>query len=557
MVSPVNVLPPPHIDKDELDVPDLQAWIKYINKGGNPNQDIFGTPLILVLFKVLACTEYDDQLEKFSELIDLLLRKGVNPNVKCDSWEIHNNNFSNLAPLHILYLYWKLRDWSEQSDKVFEEVFNRMLNDPKVDIRTTFSEEFSDRTPDWDSMRSCDGDYHVSLRNLLEEATLFHYASSLGDTETVDKLIQRDPDLIHLTCFTVCGKNLLTYRSASQQEDDENSIHKTELESNQKGIIAIASSRVKDPYVFNVERIVRVTPLHIAAREAHPITCGFLVGRSAYRGALDSSGGSPYDYLMRAFQGWKNGGGLGCYGEHFSFRADDEVKALGKLLKYLPSIPKSLPLAHCLIHKVGYSILYDNRLKIPVYVYECLTEENLEKNATRGTLGFTQDHEVPNLNRSKNSDYAHSGYHKGHSRAAANAVQSEEAMRDTFKLSNAFPEDPSHNLGYWKALEGRVRELVKKNDCVEVFTGHLFLSKINKDDGVKRVSYKVIGGGEVAVPTHCYKVLFIHKKRTMQQLAYLLPNMSIKTGKNLDSFLVTVEKIQILSGVIFSSHHRD
>jgi DNA/RNA endonuclease G (NUC1) len=243
---------------------------------------------------------------------------------------------------------------------------------------------------------------------------------------------------------------------------------------------------------------------------------------------------------------------MSCYGEVFPFRTAQEIKVLRQLLKFIPLMPRTLPQAHCIIHKVGYSILYDTRLKVPVYTYECLKEEDLAKEATRGNLNFTQDKEVPAPNRSKNTDYAHSGYHKGHSRPAADAVESTEAMQDTFKLSNAFPENPTLNLGYWKSLEMHVRELVKKSRCVEVFTGCLFLPKMCKD-GIKRVAFEVIGEGHVAVPTHCYKVLFIHKKQRIEQVAYVLPNASLKPGKTLDVFLKTVEEIQSLSGVIFNT----
>lgn len=95
-------------------------------------------------------------------------------------------------------------------DICLEQFFNRIIEDPRTNLRATFSEEYTDRAPDWDSKRgSLDLDFHDTLRNLLEDANLLHYASSIGDIITVNKLLDRDPDLIHSQCSTVAGKNLL------------------------------------------------------------------------------------------------------------------------------------------------------------------------------------------------------------------------------------------------------------------------------------------------------------------------------------------------------------
>lgn len=553
---------------DDLDPPDLALWSDYLRSGGDPNQieiqHAFGNSLIVMTFQGLECRCYNNQLREFSEFIDLLLTAGANPNEIADECRIIANGeetiLSNVTCLHILYLFWKLNRWSEEQDHYLEETFDRMINDPRVDLRAIFSEEYSSRDPDWDSARHGDDSrFHVSLRNLIEDATLLHYAAMLGDAQTIDKLLVRDPGLIHLPCFTVEGKNLLGVSKASHKprmtEDPGKGILYPAVKTRALGIIAICGSGVKDPHVFSVTRYGRITALHLAARELKSEACLYLVGRDAYRGAEAEEEGArstPLDFLKRAYKGWIDAGGYGVNWEKFDFIAPHKFKKLQSLLKFLPQIPKSLPQPYLWRHFNGYSILYDARTKVAMAAYECLTRESFKKQAERKGLSFTQDREIPPPNRSKNTDYLNSGYQRGHFRPAADATETTEAMRETFKYSNVFPQNPRLNMGCWSQLEQRVRELTLNHDFVEVFTGAFNLPTIGVD-GKKRISYEVIGSGHVAVPSHLYKVLFLRNGLRESSLAYLFPNEPPPPGKGVDSFRVPVDTIQGLSGILFSS----
>ena len=583
----------------------------YIRAGGNPNEELWGIPLIAVLFRALSCRCYDDELTLFFQLVDLLLKRGADPNVTVDDVTItyavcseknesffkRGEVFSKATCFQILYFYLKLKKWDPEKEWILEQLFDRLLQDPKVDLRATFTEEHTQKAPDWDFGRDGGYDFEISQRNLYEDANLLHYATLIGDTVTIDKLLSRDPDLIHSQCYAVSGRNFLHYGQANIVMDGDQiiSLNKNSyidldrLKKGRKNSLAdfladgprvislmgscsyIALNRLKqgreigviayghntspflkEELICNIERVGKVTALHIAAREANTLICGFLLGRNAYRGAIDSSKMNPLSYLSSAYKGWKMSGGIAsAFGKTYEFKPIQDVKALSELLRYQPQIPKTLPQAHCLLHKEGYSILYDTQKKVAIFVYEYLSKNTFVKKATRKGIDFTQENKVPELNRATNQDYQATGYDRGHLRAAENATHAITAMKDTFTLANAIPQCPKLNRGKWKQLETKVRGLLTDCEGIHLFTGDLYLP-INCQDGKKRVIYEVIGNG-VAVPTHCFKVLFIKYKHKLEPLAYIFPNAPIEKEKTIESFKTTVEKVQTLSGILFTS----
>ena len=99
----------------------------------------------------------------------------------------------------------------------------------------------------------------------------------------------------------------------------------------------------------------------------------------------------------------------------------------------------------------------------------------------------------------RNADYLHSGYSRGHLVPAEDMAWSGEAMRSTFLLSNTIPQNQSVNAGLWKRLESAVRSAAQGSDAAYVITGPVF--------DAAEVAH--IGPGQVAVPTHTFKVVLI------------------------------------------------
>jgi endonuclease G len=104
---------------------------------------------------------------------------------------------------------------------------------------------------------------------------------------------------------------------------------------------------------------------------------------------------------------------------------------------------------------------------------------------------FKEDPDIPVIFRSHLKDYQGSGYDRGHLVPAADILGSQEAMNQTFYLSNMSPQDPSFNRGYWALFEKFVRSLRNHFDDVYIVTGPLFLP--TKEGNSYYIKYQVLG----------------------------------------------------------------
>ncbi|KAK3725332.1 hypothetical protein QZH41_008958, partial [Actinostola sp. cb2023] len=129
----------------------------------------------------------------------------------------------------------------------------------------------------------------------------------------------------------------------------------------------------------------------------------------------------------------------------------------------------------------------------------------------------------------------------------------QEAMNETFFLSNIVPQDLDNNANFWYRLESYCRTLTKRYSDVYVVSGPLFLPS-NSIDGNKLVKYEVIGNSDVAVPTHLFKVILAENKHRQPVLsAFIVPNQPISIDRQLPEFEVTMETLSKNTGILFFS----
>ncbi|KAG0654037.1 nuclease [Rhodotorula mucilaginosa] len=256
-----------------------------------------------------------------------------------------------------------------------------------------------------------------------------------------------------------------------------------------------------------------------------------------------------------------------------------------------------------LLVRTAYTAAYDRRNRIPAWTAEHLNAASLKSGGgDRQSATFREDPDVPEMFQAKLLDYFRSGYDRGHMVPAADAKQSQQAMSETFLLSNIAPQvGDGFNRHYWAYLEAFCRDLTKSFADVYVFTVPLFLPKRDGRDGKWRVTYEMTGpqGGvpnvaifsgsnafssssefrssyerTAAVPTHFAKVLIASRaprhpslalapsKQTGSavttsfadgkewvQGAFVLPNEAIPDETKLESFVVPVEAVERSAGL--------
>lgn len=148
----------------------------------------------------------------------------------------------------------------------------------------------------------------------------------------------------------------------------------------------------------------------------------------------------------------------------------------------------------------GFAVMYSGVSRTPLWSAEHLTPARLKQAKTLNRQGeFYEELRVPASYRSQLSDYARSGYDRGHM-APNGDMANRSQQADSFSLGNMVPQTPYNNQEVWRNLEEAIRALVlKKRSAAYVLTGPAFLGQ--------RV--KKIGGKQgVLVPSHVYKVVY-------------------------------------------------
>ncbi len=187
------------------------------------------------------------------------------------------------------------------------------------------------------------------------------------------------------------------------------------------------------------------------------------------------------------------------------------------------------------IQHIGFSLSHNQRYKMANYVSYELTREELDGKHTRNNR-FTTDPGIKGYGATA-SDYAKSGYDRGHLAPAADMTWSKEAMQQSFYYSNMSPQTPDFNRGVWKRLEAQTREWAQRDSAILVITG-----PIVPEDA------KTIGDG-VAIPSHFYKIIVNPHVQPMRAIGFLLKHEG--SLRNLSYFATPIDSIEALAKINF------
>jgi DNA/RNA endonuclease G (NUC1) len=143
------------------------------------------------------------------------------------------------------------------------------------------------------------------------------------------------------------------------------------------------------------------------------------------------------------------------------------------ILLLAPSCPVPL------VERDGFSVCYDTQNQRALW-----TVHQPRPSATPSPRKpWRKDHQLNSLSASA---FIRSGYHRGHLVPVADAPGS----ADTFLTSNAVPQDPTLNLGRWRALENQIRN----QHPARVVTGAV---------------YNDCGNDHIEAPCFLYKIAYL------------------------------------------------
>ena len=198
-------------------------------------------------------------------------------------------------------------------------------------------------------------------------------------------------------------------------------------------------------------------------------------------------------------------------------------------------LPGATPDGEIVRHTYFTLSYVENHEQAEWVAYE-LNRDRLNENWAARTNSFRPDPDVRTESATPR-DYNVSGYDKGHLCPAADMAFSEQAMDESFLMSNMSPQAPAFNMGVWRELEELTRDWARKFNRLYVVTGPILTQQ----------SLGQIGFSKVTVPSYYYKVLLAPDQQ--RAIAFMLPNQ-VSTRPVLD-YAYSIDQVEKTTGLDF------
>ncbi len=189
-----------------------------------------------------------------------------------------------------------------------------------------------------------------------------------------------------------------------------------------------------------------------------------------------------------------------------------------------------------LIHHTWYALAYDETHEQAAWTVHELTRERLNANWAERPATFLPDPAVRTESATPR-DYNGSGYDRGHLVPAADMAFREEAINETFYMSNISPQLHAFNGGVWRELEENTRDWARKFNKLYVVSGPV----------LTKPGLGQIGFSKVTVPAYFYKVLLAPEQH--RAIAFVMPNQL--SARPLMDYAFTIDQVEKLTGLDF------
>lgn len=194
---------------------------------------------------------------------------------------------------------------------------------------------------------------------------------------------------------------------------------------------------------------------------------------------------------------------------------------------------------HEVIRHTGYTLSWNEQYLVADWVAYELTATELDTQEVSRSEDFRPDEAV--RRSSQLEDYRNSGYSRGHLAPAQDFKWSENAMSETFYLTNMVPQLQNYNGGIWLKAENATRDAARITGVVYIVTGPVLT------DG----PFETIGDNKVAIPNECYKALLvIDENGGVHTIAMSIPQ-EVGKKESLSKYLMSVDELEALTGLDF------
>ncbi len=185
-----------------------------------------------------------------------------------------------------------------------------------------------------------------------------------------------------------------------------------------------------------------------------------------------------------------------------------------------------------------YTINYSDKYKQAICSDYKLTKDMVVDNTERENK-FKVDVLVKGT-RIKPTNYLKSGYDKGHLAPASHFNWNQDAMNESFLMSNICPQLPNFNRGIWKELEHMNKLWVDEKKELYVYTGPIFESNCKK-----------FSKDSISVPTAFYKIIIRKVNSKYECISFIIPHKEYHKDAKLLDYVVTIDDIEELTQIDF------
>ena len=190
-----------------------------------------------------------------------------------------------------------------------------------------------------------------------------------------------------------------------------------------------------------------------------------------------------------------------------------------------------------IIEHIGYTVSYNPTWLVPNWVAYELTA--VETGGEQERSNHFKPDPLVEGDPVVTSDYSKSGYDRGHMAPAADMKWSEQAMRESFYMTNMCPQLHNLNAGDWKDLEEMARSWAQQYGNIYIACGPIV-----------EAEYPTIGKTHtIAVPAAFYKVFLRQTKEGWTSIGFIMPNQA--GNRPLMTYMLTVDEVEAQTGLDF------
>jgi endonuclease G, mitochondrial len=189
------------------------------------------------------------------------------------------------------------------------------------------------------------------------------------------------------------------------------------------------------------------------------------------------------------------------------------------------------PGSYAPICRRGYAVLHDNDRREPLWVSYVLTADHAVGCGKRKDK-FRPDPDLPSSVRAALSDYAASGYDRGHLAPNDDFDYDPDIAAQSFYLSNMVPQLHAVNAGTWYLLERAARAWATQRGVMLVMAGPIFDPRLSG----------TIGRNRLPIPSAFWKVVV--DRAAGSAVAFIMPNVDPGVGYTLAQFQVTIGEVE-------------